>query len=168
MGYGALDAINTPTESSAILLKKIAAIASLIGKSSRQRLRSGLPPKFTPWHKLLPPLIAIGTSTGFPKTLAEIFSQFPQDLAAVIVVQHLDAQFAPSFASWLQEQTPMSVQIAIAGSASQPSKILIVGTNHHIKNQIFDPFFTTKPVNKGTGLGLAISYQIIDRHKGTI
>lgn len=133
MGYGALDAINTPTEGSSGLLKKIGAIASLIGKSSRQRLVSGVLAKSPPWQKPLPPLIVIGASTGGPKALAKILSQFPQDFAAaVIVVQHLDAQFAPGFASWLDEQTPMSVEIAIADSSPQPGKILIAGTNQHL------------------------------------
>jgi two-component system response regulator WspF len=133
MGYGALDAINTPTEGSVGLLKKIAAIASLIGKSSHQRLVSGVLSKSPPWQKPLSPLIVIGASTGGPKALAKILSQFPQDFAAaVIVVQHLDAQFAPSFASWLHEQTPMSVQLAITDSPPQPEKILIAGTNHHL------------------------------------
>ncbi|MBD2197060.1 MULTISPECIES: chemotaxis response regulator protein-glutamate methylesterase [Calothrix] len=133
MGYGALDAINTPTEGSAGLLKKIAAIASLIGKSSRQKLVSGIAPKSQFWQKPLPPIIAIGASTGGPQALVKILSQFPQNFpAAVIVVQHLDAEFAPGFASWLNEQIPMSVQIAIAGSTPQPGKILMAGTNRHL------------------------------------
>lgn len=133
MGYGALDAINTPTEGSAGLLKKIAAIAILIGKSSRQKLVSGIAPKSHLWQKPLPPIIAIGASTGGPQALVKILSQFPQDLpAAVLLVQHLDAEFAPGFASWLNEQIPMSVQIAIAGSTPLPGKIFLAGTNRHL------------------------------------
>lgn len=125
MAYGALDAINTPIEGSTGLLKKISTIAKLIDKSPRQRI-SNQP------HNL-PLLMAIGASTGGPQALVKIISQFPQDFsAAIVIVQHLDAQFTPSFAAWLNEQTPLSVQIASPGSNPQPGKILLAGTNHHL------------------------------------
>jgi two-component system response regulator WspF len=125
MAYGALDAINTPIEGSTGLLKKISTIAKLIDKSPHR----SIPNK----HNNLPFLMAIGASTGGPQALVKIISQFPQDLAAaVVIVQHLDAQFTPSFASWLNEQTPLSVQIASPGTLPQPGKILLAGTNHHL------------------------------------
>ncbi|MEH2037394.1 chemotaxis response regulator protein-glutamate methylesterase [Nostoc sp.] len=126
MGYGALDAINTPILGDDGLLNKIAMIARLIGKSSHRRS--------PPVHhsKSLPPLIVIGASTGDPQALTSILSQFPQDFpAAVIVVQHIDAQFIQGFAAWLNEQIPMRVQLAIAGSTPQPG-ILLAGTNLHL------------------------------------
>ncbi|ODG96290.1 chemotaxis response regulator protein-glutamate methylesterase [Nostoc sp. KVJ20] len=127
MGYGALDAINTPILGDDGLLNKIAAIAQLIGKSSHRRS----PPVHN--SKSLPPLIVIGASTGGPQALTTILSQFPQDFpAAVIVVQHVDAQFVQGFTAWLNEQIPISVQLAIAGSTPQPGQVLIAGTNHHL------------------------------------
>lgn len=126
MGYGALDAINTPILGDDGLLNKIATIARLIGKSSHRR---SLPVHHS---KSLPPLIVIGASTGGPQALTSILSQFPQDFpAAVIVVQHIDAQFVQGFAAWLNEQIPMRVQLAIAGSTPQPG-ILLAGTNLHL------------------------------------
>ncbi|MEH1945744.1 MAG: chemotaxis response regulator protein-glutamate methylesterase [Nostoc sp.] len=127
MGYGALDAINTPALGDYGLLNKIAAIARLIGKSSHRRS--------LPIHRpeSLPPLIAIGASTGGPQALKTILSQFPQDFpAAVIVIQHVDAEFVQGFAAWLNEQIPLPVQLAIAGNTPQPAKVLIAGTNHHL------------------------------------
>ncbi|WP_308737830.1 chemotaxis protein CheB [Nostoc sp. 'Peltigera membranacea cyanobiont' N6] len=127
MGYGALDAINTPIFGDDGLLNKIAAIARLIGKSSHRR---SLPVHHS---KSLPPLIVIGASTGGPQALTTILSQFPQDFpAAVIVVQHIDAQFVQGFAAWLNEQIPLPVQLAIAASTPQPAKVLIAGTNLHL------------------------------------
>lgn len=129
MTYGALDAINTPTEGSVNLLKKMATIAKLINKTSQARTVT----KTRVFPKSLPPLIAIGASTGGPQALVKILSQFPQNFpAAVVIVQHLDAQFAVGFAAWLNEQIPMSVEIANAGSTPQPGKILLAATNDHL------------------------------------
>lgn len=128
MNYGALDAINTPVEGNIDLLKKIATIAKLIGVSSKARKVTK--PSI---RQKLPPLIVIGASTGGPQALVKILAQFPQDFpAAVVIVQHLDAQFAPGFAAWLHEQIPMSVEIASTGSTPQPGKIFLAGTNHHL------------------------------------
>ncbi|WP_448273878.1 chemotaxis protein CheB [Nostoc sp. DSM 114160] len=127
MGYGALDAINTPILGDDGLLNKIATIARLIGKSSYRRS--------PPVHhsKSLPPLIVIGASTGGPQALKTILCQFPQDFpAAVVIVQHIDAQFVQGFAAWLNEQIPLPMQLAIAGSTPQPGKVLLAGTNLHL------------------------------------
>ncbi|MBD2212288.1 chemotaxis response regulator protein-glutamate methylesterase [Nostoc linckia FACHB-104] len=125
MSYGALDAINTPTEGSTGLLKKISTIAKLIDKSPRPRIVN------KPHN--LPSLIAIGASTGGPQALTKILSQFPQNFpGAIVVIQHLDAQFTANFAAWLNEQTPLSVQIANPGSSVQPGKVLLAGRNHHL------------------------------------
>ncbi|MBN4005401.1 chemotaxis response regulator protein-glutamate methylesterase [Nostoc sp. LPT] len=129
MTYGALDAINTPADGSVGLLKKIATIAKLIGASSQRRTLK----KSRIFPKLLLPLIVIGASTGGPQALVKILSHFPQDFpAAVVIVQHLDAQFAPGFAAWLNEQIPLAVEIASTGSTPQVGKILLAGTNHHL------------------------------------
>lgn len=125
MSYGALDAINTPLEGSAGLLKKISTIAKLIDKSPRAKILNK--------QNNLPLLIAMGASTGGPQALTKILSQFPADFpASIVIVQHLDAQFLPSFAAWLNEQTPLSVQIANPGSFPQPGKILLAGSDHHL------------------------------------
>lgn len=125
MSYGALDAINTPLEGSAGLLKKISTIAKLIDKSPRAKIRK--------ISDDLPLLIAIGASTGGPQALVTILSQFPQDFpGAIVIIQHLDAQFTPNFVAWLKEKTPLSVQIASPGDYPQPGKILLAGKNHHL------------------------------------
>ncbi|MFN6560734.1 MAG: chemotaxis response regulator protein-glutamate methylesterase [Nostoc sp. ChiSLP01] len=129
MTYGALDAINTPAEGSVGLLKKINTIAKLIGKSSQGRTVK----KPRVFQKSLPPLIVIGASTGGPQALVKILSQFPQDFpAAVVIVQHLDAQFASGFGVCLNEQIPIPVEIASADSRPQPGKALLAGTNYHL------------------------------------
>ncbi|MBD2500816.1 chemotaxis response regulator protein-glutamate methylesterase [Anabaena azotica] len=125
MGYGALDAINTPIWGGTELVKKISTIAKLIGKSPRHRIANK--------PNDLPLLIAIGASTGGPQALVRIICQFPPNFpAAIVIIQHLDAQFTPSLAAWLNEQTPLSVQIANPGSHLQPGKIFLAAKNQHL------------------------------------
>jgi two-component system response regulator WspF len=139
MGYGALDAVRTPswqtgqTEGSLRLLAKIATIAKLIDKSPRHRSHR---PPFCPVKFLtppLPPLIVIGASTGGPHALAQVLSQFPADLGtAVVIVQHVDAQFAPGFVDWLNCQIPMTVELADSHCRPEAGKILVAGTTDHL------------------------------------
>jgi len=144
MGYGALDAVNTPilgsrdhyAEGGAELLAKVATIRKLIGKSRKltsHKSKLISPPKPTLRSRSIPPLVVIGASTGGPKALATILSQLPASFnAAIVVVQHVDAQFAPSLISWLNQQTPLSVEVAQAGSPLTIGKVAIAATNDHL------------------------------------
>lgn len=139
MGYGALDVVGTPilqagpAEGGKSLLAKIATIAKLIGKSPRQSDRPPLTVLPSVLRVRQPPLIVIGASTGGPHALAKILSQFPADLgAAVVIVQHIDADFTPSFVGWLNNQVAMPVELAIAPCRPEAGKILVAGTNHHL------------------------------------
>ncbi len=139
MGYGALDAINTPilgagggTEGGASLLAKITTIGKLIGKSSKKSFGISEPEKRS-LNKRHLPLIAIGSSTGGPQALAKIISKWKADLpAAVAIVQHVDEQFSTGLAEWLNNQSPLPVAIATPGSYLEKGKILLAGTNDHL------------------------------------
>jgi two-component system response regulator WspF len=138
MGHGALDAINTPTLSpdgnfsgSAQLLAKIATISKLTRKSIQNPK-----PKFYTRNSKVPPLVAIGSSTGGPQALATLLSKLPKDFsAAVIIIQHLDVQFASGLAEWLSNSSPLPVKLAIAGEQIQSGQVLIAGTNDHLVMQ---------------------------------
>jgi two-component system, chemotaxis family, response regulator WspF len=129
--YGALDAVNTPVlahsaqpEAAQALLSKIATIAKLIGKSPHAPLYS---------VRSLPPLIAIGSSTGGPKALSTILSRLPANFgAAIVIVQHVDAQFAGGMISWLNDSTPLTVKKAVAGDRPEVGSVLVASTNDHL------------------------------------
>lgn len=137
MGYGALDAINTPilgvvggSEGGAVLLQSIAKIARLLGKSviPPKSLQSSINIK-----PLVRPLVAIGSSTGGPQALATVLASFPVNFSApIVIVQHIDAEFAPGLADWLNQQTPLSVELAIADCPLQAGKAFIAWTNDHL------------------------------------
>lgn len=138
MGHGALDAINTPMMGSGegarnsrdALLKKIAIIEMLSKNSSvspMQRLTRG-----TPISKVSS-LIVMGASTGGPKALAEILSHLPANLSAgIVIAQHVDREFSAGMASWLDDQSPLSVRLAEEGSRPSRATALLAGKNDHL------------------------------------
>ncbi|MFM2062016.1 MAG: hypothetical protein RLZZ507_1686 [Cyanobacteriota bacterium] len=173
MGYGALDAVNTPciglgepTDSSIRLLKKISTIARLIGKSSRPRSQFNPPLKPTTSSELHPPLIVIGSSTGGPQALVTILSQFPRNLnASIVIVQHLDAQFAQGFATWLDGQISLPVHLAKSGYLPQPGKVLVAGTNHHLvmrADQTLD--YQEEPLNSFYHPSVDVFFQAVAKY----
>ena len=109
MGHGGLDAVNTPTLDRAGkvrdgegLLARLANLAKS-GRAPAASIASCLP-VVRPVGKG-PPLVALGASTGGPEALACIVETFPADFpAAVVIVQHIGADFAPSLVLWLQER----------------------------------------------------------------
>jgi two-component system, chemotaxis family, response regulator WspF len=139
MGYGALDAVDTPTidridlrETAKALLAKIDTIGKLIGDKTvrpTQSLRFGGEVSIDNGGKLL----AIGASAGGPAALAKILSGLPQDFpAAVVIIQHVDEQFAFGMAEWLSQQSKMPVRIAREDNKLEMGVVLLAGTNDHL------------------------------------
>jgi two-component system, chemotaxis family, response regulator WspF len=137
MGHGALDVVKAPVagEGGEViggreLLRKIAIIGRLIGE------KPGEAPSISPRIPVEKPgthLVAVGTSTGGPKALAAIFSGLPEGLdLSIVVVQHVDVQFARGFAEWLDAQTPLKVELAQEGSVPAAGRVLIAGTEEHL------------------------------------
>ena len=135
LGSGALDAVQTPlladggaTAGSSALKFKINKIGSQ--GSQDQNPSKGL--RSEP-HNPNDRLIAIGASAGGPAALATILSGLPRDFpAAIVIVQHLDAQFVPSLSTWLNEVSPIPVRVARQGDRPLPNTVLIAGTNDHL------------------------------------
>lgn len=141
MGHGALDVVKTPRlgtgDPLAVqkLLDKIRTITKLI-RRAKPAATTQTPTPSAPVRRSEPPLpllITIGASTGGPRALKTIFSQLPRDLdAAIVVVQHIDMQFAPGLVTWLDHFSALPVALAHPGSAPTPGQILIAGTNDHL------------------------------------
>jgi chemotaxis response regulator CheB len=133
MGHGALDAVDLPADTGSLeeraapLLAKIATISRLIGEkdpSRGDRRKQSLP------HH---PLIAIGASAGGPAALASVLSGLPKDFpAAIVIVQHVDAQFADGMADWLSRQSPVPVVVAREGEYPAVGSVLLAGTSDHL------------------------------------
>lgn len=137
MGYGALDVVRTPSmmqnpgQNGADLIKKIAIIAKYLGiktfdqKAENPHKASSLP--------RLPPLIVIGASTGGPMALAKMLNKLPRNAPfAIVVIQHVDEQFANSLSQWLAKQIPLQVKLAQDGDMPMPGHVLIAGKDRHL------------------------------------
>jgi two-component system, chemotaxis family, response regulator WspF len=138
MGSGALDAVGTPVFGPGMsikggqeLLKKIGTIEKLLIKGP---LSAPVAPQaHTEKPDGQPPLVAIGSSTGGPKALANLLSTLPADLgAAFVIVQHVDAQFARGLATWLDSQTLLRVDVAREGMRPVADTVLLAVTDDHL------------------------------------
>lgn len=138
MGAGALDAVNTPVleqpnapDGAGALLSKIETIRKLIGAAPAQKT---VAPPFVAQASAEPQkLVLIGASAGGPAALAKVLSQLPPDFAApIVVVQHVDAQFARGLADWLSYQTELKVLLASQNAQPVPGTVLLAGTEHHL------------------------------------
>src|SRR6266853_2403814 len=79
------------------------------------------------------PLVAIGASAGGPAALAKVLADLPADLPApIVIVQHVDVQFAAGLADWLEHQTRLEVRVAREGDRPQPGTVLLAGGDNHL------------------------------------
>lgn len=146
MAYGALDAIDTPIAMANhpcngvnALLAKIDSIENLINQrqydpewhianDSQTKIRLSSQPLSSQ------SMVAIGASAGGPAALATLLSQLPADFpAALVVVQHLDAQFSAGMADWLTGQSKLPVRLALEGDSPTPGTVLLAGANDHLR-----------------------------------
>jgi two-component system response regulator WspF len=141
MGYGGLDAVNTPTLGPGGRLEGGEAILARLAKVDQTRALStgplptsgperGASPPVGPTR---PPLVILGASTGGPEAVAQILAGLPVSLpAAVVVIQHIGAGFAPGLAEWLQVRSPLPVRLAVEGQAPAATQVVVAGTDDHL------------------------------------
>ena len=139
MGHGALDAVDTPplgakdpATAAGPLLSKMATIERLIEnravRVSAPRLGPGAPTNVRSAG-----LVAIGSSAGGPAALSLLLRQLPTDFSpGVVIVQHVDPQFAAGMADWLQLHTSLKVRLAVPGDVPCRGTVLIAGRADHL------------------------------------
>lgn len=134
MGAGAIDAVRLPIltnaeslEGAQPLLAKIETISRLIGSD---RIPTP-PPTTTPDHS--DGLVAVGASAGGPTALATILGGLPADFpAAVVIVQHMDKEFAPGLTAWFSTRTPLPVCVTQEGDRIEPGTVFLAGRDQHL------------------------------------
>lgn len=140
MGYGALDAVDAPVldgegplAADAALLRKIATIGKLTGKLPSGVLE-GRPPPGRAWGCIGEPLVLLGASTGGPFAVAEILSALPESWEVpIILVQHVDRDFASGMSSWLTDFTGRRVDLIAEGDRPARGKVLMAATSDHLR-----------------------------------
>jgi chemotaxis response regulator CheB len=137
MGWGALDAVDTPALGSGDflagagpLLKKIATIGKLVGDGIEPR-HAVEPTRGTLTSRTT--LVAIGASAGGPAALSVLLAGLPRHFpAAIVIVQHVDERFAAGMAEWLGQQSTLPVRLAKEGDRLSPGTVLLAGTGNHL------------------------------------
>ena len=77
-------------------------------------------------------LVAIGSSTGGPLVLQQIFSSLPKNFSVpIIVVQHITDGFVEGFADWLMETSLFPVSVAVNGEMLLPGHAYIAPNGSH-------------------------------------
>jgi two-component system chemotaxis response regulator CheB/two-component system response regulator WspF len=62
-----------------------------------------------------------------------VLSALPKTFpAAIVIIQHVDAQFAPGMAQWLSGTSVLPVRIAQEGDRPAAGTALLAGTNDHL------------------------------------
>ncbi len=134
LGAGAVDVVATPTQArdsgnalTQALLNKIKLVAQ-VGIPRFVPLRSGrtdAPP--------LAGLVVIGASAGGPPAVARVLRDLAADLqVAVLVVQHVDAEFVDSMADWFDNQATFAVQVAREGAAPLAGHVYVSAGDLHL------------------------------------
>jgi chemotaxis response regulator CheB len=173
MGAGALDAVNTPSlewpgpcKGASDLLEKIETIRKLIGAESRglglsRRSPCRLQPSLPEGR-----LIAIGASAGGPAALARILGYLPSNFRSpIVIVQHVDCQFAPALANWLDDQTPLRVRLAQEGDCPRDGTILLAGRDFHLAfSSQRRLVYTNHPVDCSYRPSVDVFFNSIQRH----
>ena len=139
MGVGALDAVNTPIQFDAQnqdsvneLLRKINTIERLTN-STRLPDLPRLEAKPLPVRASDDALVVIGSSSGGPQALAKILSELPADFpAAIVIAQHIDAQFVGELSRWLSSQTLLNVRLARHDDGLAEREVLLADANDHL------------------------------------
>jgi len=181
MGFGALDAINTPSiipngsaSDKEALLSKIDTISQLTAENNPTKTRP-LVSKLTASSPVVQcstnPLIAIGCSAGGPQALQELLSCLPSDFPVpIVVIQHIDELFSRDMGEWLNMHCSLEVRIADPGDSPQAGVVFLGGTNDHlVLNSSQQLVYTKNPVELVYRPSVDVFFQSVIKHwKGDV
>ncbi len=139
MGAGALDAVDTPTLGPGGVVQNAEKLVTRLGQletEADEASESGVigMPRLEHIPTDLPPLVLLGASTGGPEALSQLLSTLPDGFpAAVLISQHIGADFAPGLVQQLAGCTALPVQAAIAGQRPAPGTVYVAVSNDHLE-----------------------------------
>ena len=173
MGYGALDAVNTPVlgmdgdaQGKEEFLQKVAIIGKLIKQRKGVPSYSGIAGGGSRSRGSNKSLVAIGSSSGGPKALTVVLQALPADFPApIVIVQHVDEKFSGELALWLDRQCALEVRLAQNGDNLSPGRVLIAGSNNHLiltSNNRLD--YTPDPIDQAYRPSVDVFYASVAEH----
>lgn len=78
-------------------------------------------------------VVMVGASLGGPRALAAMLRVLPAGFAApILVVQHIADGFTEGLASWLDQESGLTVRTARDGEALGPGLVLVAPTGRHL------------------------------------
>jgi two-component system chemotaxis response regulator CheB len=79
------------------------------------------------------PLIAIGISTGGVQTMPVLLRGLPKDAPGIVIVQHMPAEFIPTYANRLNNDPKIQIEVAVAKHQEpiRPGRALVIPGNIH-------------------------------------
>ncbi len=144
MGYGAYDAVETPSindtgAGAATLLAKLVNV-DRINQRLRAASTTSAPIKqafasasVTNAAGSLTPIVAIGASTGGPAALEHILSKLkPNFPASILIAQHIGEEFALPLVQWLSDRCKIRVKAAKAGDRPEAGTAHVAATSDHL------------------------------------
>ena len=137
LGEGALDAVDTPqlgganADSSATsLLNKIYQIERIV-RDKHDIFGSSLSSSSAKQNSAN--LVVMGASAGGPAALNTVLSGLKSNFdAAVLVVQHIDAEFVANLAKWLALECQLPLRLAVDGECLKAGTVLLAGADGHL------------------------------------
>jgi two-component system chemotaxis response regulator CheB len=141
LGAGAVDFVTKPAgEVSADLSGIAAALIEKITAARGARPQALAPAKSPPaagrmtWPPSGPRVAIIAVSTGGPAALSRVIPALPANIpVAVVVVQHMPAQFTAALAERLNGMSAVRVTEAEAGDVPQSGWVLIAPGDKHLE-----------------------------------
>jgi len=139
MGAGALDAVETPAlaadgrvQRGERLVARLRQLADAV-KGVRAPFVTAGRREETHHRGQAPRLVLLGASTGGPDALAAVIGAFPERFpAAVVVAQHIAAEFSPGLVLQLARKSLLPVRLAADGEPPACGTVLVAGTNDHL------------------------------------
>jgi len=177
LSHGAFDAVATPVlgdcppaQAGAALLAKLINMNKI--RSRLQALvespapATARPPGHLADESRQLPVVAIGASTGGPHALQAILSKWPGDFpAAVLVAQHISADFADSLAAWLSDCCTLRVHTARNGDRPEAGIVLVAGTDDHLVMRTEGTLvYAREPLDNPFRPSVDVLFQSLARH----
>jgi len=169
LSAGAVDVVSVPDSNGGrsapgrdALLAKLDVLRRL-GPREGARPRVGQPNGAEPSPRRL---LVVGASAGGPGALAVVLAALPRDLPTpVVIVQHIDAQFAATMAVWLATQCALPVHTAEEDSRLQPGHVYLAARNDHLILRGRDTLgYTPAPVDVPYRPSIDVCFRSVARH----
>ncbi len=79
-------------------------------------------------------LVAVGASTGGPRTVQSLLSAVPGSFPCpILLVQHISQGFTHGFVDWLQREIELSVQVVERSAALRPGTVFVGADERHLE-----------------------------------